>query len=67
MKKCMSLIIIAMVLTTLACRNTSNPNDTGGSEIDEPIRAPYDSGNEPSNTSNSAVTDSSEVDNTHKN
>ncbi|MGB7392853.1 MAG: hypothetical protein WA913_00530 [Pricia sp.] len=59
----LGIALSAIVLMT-SCRNTTNPNDTGGSDQDVPSRGAYDSGHEPSNLSNTAVTDSTENDST---
>ncbi len=62
MKKLYISTVLVMIMALIGCRNSSNPNDTGGSEIDEPIGTPYDSGHEPSNIENTAITDSTQSD-----
>lgn len=56
--------MVSLLVLFSTCRNTSNPKNTGASELDEPLRSPYNSGHSPSNTSNTAVTDSTEKDST---
>jgi len=47
MKEFIILIFLLALNGCNGCRNTANPNSSGQSELNEPIRAPYDTGNEP--------------------